>query len=124
MELFSDINVFQPGYSELLLDKKYHGYAGLRDYSFAKYINGEIVLRAGEFPYDKSDAEPMLRRSRNTGFLNRKDISIFYTKTEIQHVSDQQAMMLTAKDTIISFAYLFVFLLLFINYIASDIPKA
>ncbi len=29
IELYSDINVFQPGYSELLLDKKYHGYAGI-----------------------------------------------------------------------------------------------
>ena len=45
IELYSDVNVFQPGYSELLLDKKYHGYAGLKDYSFAKYINGEMVLR-------------------------------------------------------------------------------
>jgi len=30
IELYSDVNVFQPGYSELLLDKKYHEYAGLR----------------------------------------------------------------------------------------------
>ena len=44
IELYSDVNVFQPGYSELLLDKKYHGYSGLKDYSFAKYINGEMVL--------------------------------------------------------------------------------
>ena len=51
IELYSDVNIFQPGYSELLLDKKYHGYAGLKDYSFAKYINGEMVLRTGEFPY-------------------------------------------------------------------------
>ena len=57
IELYSDINVFQPGYSALLLDKKYHGYAGLKDYSFAKYINGEMVLRTGEFPFDKTDAE-------------------------------------------------------------------
>ena len=57
IELYSDVNIFQPGYSELLLDKKYHKYAGLKDYSFSKYINGEIVLRSGEFPYDKTDAE-------------------------------------------------------------------
>ncbi len=40
IDLYSDIKVFQPGYSELLLDKKYQSYARLRDYSFAKYING------------------------------------------------------------------------------------
>ena len=49
--------IFQPGYSELLLDKKFHGYSGLKDYSFAKYINGEIVLKYGEFPYNKTDDE-------------------------------------------------------------------
>src|SRR5664280_3882659 len=45
------------GYSELLLDNRYHKYAGLKDYSFAKYINGENVLRTEGFPYDKTDAE-------------------------------------------------------------------
>ncbi len=34
IDLFSDINIFQIGYSELLLDKKYHSYARLKDYSF------------------------------------------------------------------------------------------
>ena len=63
IELYSDVNVFQPGYSELLLDKKYHGYAGLKDYSFAKYINGEIVLRTGDFPYNKTDADYVDKKS-------------------------------------------------------------
>src|SRR5664280_3870193 len=44
IELYSDVNVLTPGYSELLLDNRYHKYAGLKDYSFAKYINGENVL--------------------------------------------------------------------------------
>ena len=57
IELYSDVDAFQPGYSELLLDKKYQGYSKLKDYSFAKYINGNMVLRTGEFPYDKTDAE-------------------------------------------------------------------
>ncbi len=57
LDLYNDINVFQPGYSELLLDKKYYSYARLRDYSFAKYINGEIALRTGDFPYNRTDAE-------------------------------------------------------------------
>ena len=71
IELYSDVNVFQPGYSELLLDKKYHGYAGLKDYSFAKYINGEIVLRTGDFPFDKTDAEYIDKAFRLQDFQNR-----------------------------------------------------
>src|SRR5450759_1029724 len=57
IELYSDVNDFQPGYSELLLDKKYHEYARLKNYSFAKYINGKIVLSTGDFPFDQTDAE-------------------------------------------------------------------
>ena len=38
IELYSDVDAFQAGYSELLLDKKYQGYVRLKDRSFAKYI--------------------------------------------------------------------------------------
>ena len=113
IELYSDINVFQPGYSELLLDEKYHGYAGLKDYSFAKYINGEMVLRTGEFPYDKTDAEYVEKIS---------DYRIFSTGG-FQHVlyKNGNATILITRpditfgDKIISFAYLFAFILLFSN---------
>ena len=83
IELYSDVNVFQPGYSELLLDKKYHGYAGLKDYSFAKYINGEMVLRTGEFPLIKLMLN-MLIRLQITGSSGQMDLSMFCIKTEMR----------------------------------------
>jgi hypothetical protein len=55
IDLYSDVDAFQAGYSELLLDRKYQGYGRLKDYSFAKYINGNLVLRTGDFPFDKTD---------------------------------------------------------------------
>jgi signal transduction histidine kinase len=113
IELYSDINVFQPGYSALLLDKKYHGYSRLKDYSFAKYINGEIVLRTGEFPYDKTDAEYVDKLS---------DYRIFRTEgfKHVLYKNGNATVMisrpdLTAGDMIISFAYLFAFILFISN---------
>ena len=110
IELYSDVNGFQPGYSELLLDKKYHRYAGLKDYSFVKYINGEMVLRTGEFPFDKTDAEYVDKFS---------DYRIFKTEgfRHVLYKNGNATVMitrsdLTAGDIIISFAYLFAFILL------------
>jgi signal transduction histidine kinase len=115
IELYSDVNVFQPGYSELLLDKKYHKYAGVKDYSFAKYINGEIVLRTGDFPYDKTDAEYVdkltdYRISGSGGFRH-----VIYKSGSATVIISRPA--LRPGDLIISFAYLFAFILVFSNII-------
>jgi len=113
IELYSDINVFQPGYSELLLDKQYHGYAGLKDYSFAKYINGQIVLRTGEFPYDKSDAEYVDKVTDYRIFSSMGFKHLIYKNGNSTVMISRPD--LTIGDIIISFAYLFAFILLFSN---------
>jgi signal transduction histidine kinase len=113
IDLYSDVNMFQPGYSELLLDKKYHGYAGLKDYSFAKYINGDIVLRTGEFPYSNTDAE----------YIDEKEEYRIFVDDDYKHVlyKSGNSTVLISKpllnfgDIIVSFAYLFAFILLFLN---------
>lgn len=121
IELYNDVNVFQPGYSELLLDKRYHGYSGLKDYSFAKYINGDIVLRSGDFPFDKTDA----------GYLDKvRDFRIF-RQDGFKHVLYRNGNstviisrpVLSAGDIIISFAYLFAFILLFSNLIVIFVRR-
>jgi two-component system nitrogen regulation sensor histidine kinase NtrY len=113
IELYSDINVFQPGYSELLLDKKYHGYAGLKDYAFAKYINGKIVLRNGDFPYDETDAayveeSPDYKFFKSEGFNH-----ILYRNGNATVLISRPGI--TSGDIIISFAYLFAAILLFFS---------
>ena len=113
LEFYSDVNVFQPGYSELLLDKKYHGYARLKDYSFAKYINGKIVLRNGEFPYDETDAEYVEECSDYKFFKSEGFKHILYKNGNATVLISRPE--LTAEDMIISFAYLFAFILLFFN---------
>jgi signal transduction histidine kinase len=121
INLYSNVNIFQPGYSELLLDKKYHGYSGLKDYSFAKYINGEMVLRTGDFPFDKTDTEYIDKDS---------DYRIFRTEgfKHVLYKNGNATVMISRPDLtpgniIISFAYLFVFILLFSNLIILFIRR-
>ena len=115
IELYSDVNVFQPGYSELLLDKKYHEYAGLRDYSFAKYINGKLVLITGEFPFDKTDAEYIDKFSDYRIFKTERFKHVLYKNGNATVILTRPDV--TPGDIIISFAYLFVFILFFSNMI-------
>jgi signal transduction histidine kinase len=121
IELYSDVNVFQPGYSELLLDMKYHGYGGLKNYSFAKYINGEMVLRTGEFPFDKTDAEYVDKFSDYRIFRTDGFKHVLYKNGNATVIITRHA--LTAGDIIISFAYLFAFILFFSNMIVLMIRR-
>ena len=115
IELYSDVNVFQPGYSELLLDKKYHKYAGIKDYSFAKYINGEIALRTGDFPYNKTDAEYIDKLSDYRIYSSEGFRHVLYKNGSATVILSRPE--LTAGDIIISFAYLFAFILIFSNLV-------
>jgi two-component system nitrogen regulation sensor histidine kinase NtrY len=113
IELYSDVNVFQVGYSELLLDKKYLGYAKLKDYSFAKYINGKIVLRNGDFPYDETDGAYVEESPDYKFFKSERFKHILYRNGNATVLISRP--LLTAEDMIISFAYLFAFILLFFS---------
>jgi two-component system, NtrC family, nitrogen regulation sensor histidine kinase NtrY len=121
IELYSDVNVLTPGYSELLLDKRYHKYAGLKDYQFAKYINGEIVLRTEGFPYDKTDAEYIGKFSDYRIFRTGGFKHVLYKNGNTTVVISRP--VLTIGDIVISFAYLFAFILLFSNMIIMMIKS-
>jgi len=121
IELYSDVNIFQSGYSELLVDKKYHGYAGLKEYSFAKYINGEMVLRTGEFPFDKTDAEYVDKFSDYRIFRTEGYNHVLYKNGNTTVIISRQ--VLTPGDILISFAYLFAFILFFSNMIVLIIRR-
>jgi len=121
IELYSDVNDFQPGYSELLLDKKYHGYAGLKDYSFAKYINGEMVLSTVDFPFNKSDADYVDKNSDYRIFRTEGFKHVLYKNGNATVIISRPDM--TSGDIIISFAYLFAFILFFSNMIILMIRR-
>ncbi len=115
IDLYSDINVFQPGYSELLFDKKYHSYTRLKNYSFAKYINGELVLRTGDFSYSKTDAAYIENISDYRVFNAEKYRHVLYRTGNVTVIISRPAI--SARDMIVSFAYLFIFILICSNII-------
>lgn len=111
IDLYSDIDVFQPGYPELLIDRKYHGYTRLKDYSFAKYVNGVMVLGTGDFPYDKTDAGYIGNSTEYRLFRSQGYSHVLYRNGNITTVISRSTV--TAGDVVISFAYLFIFIFLF-----------
>lgn len=113
IELYSDVDAFQAGYSELLLDKQYHGYVRLKNYSFAKYINGNLVLQTGDFPYDKTDAQYVDKVYDYRLFDKEGYSHVLYKNGNITVLISEER--LSALDLIISFAYIFAFLLLISN---------
>lgn len=121
IDLYNDINVFQQGYSELLLDKKYHSYARLKDYSFAKYINGDIIISTGDYSYTKTDAEYLDKNTDYRSFRTDKYQHVLYKNRNVTVIISRPA--LTFLDLIISFAYLFAFIILFSSLILAFIRK-
>ena len=113
VELYSNVSIFQPGYSELLLDRKFRGYSGLKDYSFAKYINGEIVLNFGDFAYDQVDDSYVDKDSEYRIFNSGGFKHIAFRNGNATVVISRPQIAI--RDLIISFAYLFVFIFIFIN---------
>lgn len=113
IELYSNVNVFQPGYSELLLDRKFRGYSGLRDYSFVKYLNGEVVFTSGEFPYDKSDVDYIDKNSDYRIFNGGGFKHILYRNGNATVILSKPRV--NTGNILITFAYLFAFTFLFTN---------
>ncbi|MCJ7446907.1 MAG: HAMP domain-containing histidine kinase [Bacteroidales bacterium] len=121
IELYSDVNKLQPGYTELLLDKKFRVYSGLKDYSFAKYINGEIVLKSGEFPYNKTDVDYVDKNSEYRIFNLEGFKHILFKNSNVTVVLSKPE--LSIGDVIISFTYLFAFIFLFTNLVLLIIRR-
>ncbi|MCU0456192.1 MAG: HAMP domain-containing protein, partial [Bacteroidales bacterium] len=113
IELYSNVNVFQPGYSELLLDRKFRGYSGLKDYCFVKYINGEVVFTSGEFPYDKSDVDYIDKNSDYRIFNGGGFKHILYRNGNATVILSKPRI--NTGNILITFAYLFAFTFLFTN---------
>ncbi|MFN8240355.1 MAG: HAMP domain-containing sensor histidine kinase [Bacteroidales bacterium] len=115
LELYSNVDAVQAGYSELLLDKKYQGYEKLGNYSFAKYINGFLVFKNGEFPYNKTDDE-YVEKMNDYRVFNRESFKhVLYKNGNITVIISEPR--LSNVEVLISFAYLFALTLLVSNLI-------
>jgi signal transduction histidine kinase len=121
IDFYSDINVFQPGYSEILLDSKYHPYAKLKNSSFAKYINGDIVLSTGDYAYNKTDASYIDKATDYHIFRADNYKHVLYRNGNVTVIISNQVV--SFKDIAVSFAYLFIFVLICSNLILFIVSR-
>jgi two-component system nitrogen regulation sensor histidine kinase NtrY len=110
IELVSHIESYLEGYPELLLNAPHQRSPRLRNISFAKYYDSTLVLRSGDYPYDnlivpeKSDAD--YRFVNVNGYKH-----LYYSLGDMTLVITSKSVK--TLDRIITFAYLFVVILLF-----------
>lgn len=110
IELISHIETYQAGYPELLLNASHQRFPRLRDISYAKYSDSTLVLRSGDYPYDShiipqpTDGDYRFLRENSFKHLlyNTGDKTLIVTARDV-----------TTLDKIITFAYLFITILLF-----------
>jgi two-component system, NtrC family, nitrogen regulation sensor histidine kinase NtrY len=110
IELISHIETYLEGYPELLLNEPHQRFPRLRNISYAKYSDSTLVLRSGDFPFDNvivpdhSGSEYRLTKVNGHRQLN-------YAHGDMTLVITSKAV--TFLDWIITFAYLFITILLF-----------
>lgn len=112
IELVSHIDTYLAGYPELLLDGSHQRFPRLKNISYAKYIDGLLVLRSGDYPYDTEIPESR-DDSTEFRFVNQGHYRhLFYNR-------DRMTLALTAdrvtvSDRIITFGYLFIAVLIYL----------
>jgi signal transduction histidine kinase len=108
IELLSFVNAFREGYPELLIDQKYMRVMGPREYAFAKYIDGNLVLNTGDFPYWTNDRE-MAEGDDGYLFFERDGYShALYRNDNITVILSRPVIPFINR--VVSFAWLFIFL--------------
>jgi hypothetical protein len=85
----------------------------LKEYSFAKYINGEIVLSTGDFAYDKNDAGYIDKVADYRLFRAESFRHVLYRNGNVTVMISKPAI--SAQDVVISYAYLIAFIIIFAN---------
>jgi two-component system, NtrC family, nitrogen regulation sensor histidine kinase NtrY len=110
IELTNQIETYQAGYPELLIDKARQRFPKLKGVSYAKYSENNLLLQSGDcqyenklFPVNFKDSEyQFVDRDKYHHLLyNRGDMTVVISKLGI-----------TAFDKTISFAYLFIITLI------------
>jgi len=109
------------GFPKLLIDKTSLTKSEYNNYSYAKYKNGILTVKSGNYSYDLTDRD----------FINNEKKKKFIEKNGYKHLiyKDKKGQMIVLSkekeatfDLIISFAYFFVFfnILVFISIILID----
>jgi len=111
IEVVSHIEAYLAGYPELLLDGSHQRFPRLKDISYAKYADGELVLRSGDYPFDNLLA-PDLASGYEYRFTRERDHKhLYYNRGEMTLALSTEVV--TVMDRVITFAYLFIIILIY-----------
>ncbi|MFN8258195.1 MAG: ATP-binding protein [Bacteroidales bacterium] len=123
IKLDSKLFTQEVGYPDLLIDGKINNKSTWSDYSYAKYQNGQLITKSGNFPYDLSD-KMFNTSSTEYYYLNIGDYHHTINK------SDKNLVVLSRTrvksfDLVIAFSYIFVFfnILLIITLLINNTPQ-
>jgi signal transduction histidine kinase len=100
------------GYPELLIDEKVRTFKGLENYSYARFKEGKLIFKYGDYPY-RTNIEAYLQDTSQVFFMHNDYDHYFYRADASQHVmiSKGKAGFL---DVIAPLSYLLIFFTLFI----------
>ncbi|MBE0675822.1 MAG: HAMP domain-containing histidine kinase [Bacteroidales bacterium] len=116
IELFSYINAFREGYPELLADERYMPPRKLVDYSFAKYINGVLVLNTGDYSYPMKDIDLSGEEEEYHALTLEGYDHFIYRQGKVTVVQSRKSVPFISR--IVSFAYIFLFVVVISSFLA------
>lgn len=111
IELVSHIEAYLAGYPELLLDGSHQRFPRLKDISYAKYADGELVLRSGDYPFDNLLAPELSSADEYLFTRTNGHKHLYYKRGEMTLALATEDVKLI--DRIITFAYLFIIILIY-----------
>jgi len=109
IELETRQNIDLPGYPAILLDENIKRNVYSQDYSYAKYKNGILISKYGDFSYSYHEnyfnvlENKNIYFFRNNGFLHL----VYKSKNDVTIVISKP--ILNVFDVILSFSYVFIF---------------
>ncbi len=111
IELVSHIEAYLAGYPELLLDGSHQRYPRLKDISYAKYADSVLVLRSGDYPFDNLLAPGLALGDEYCFVRSHGQKHLYYNRGEMTLALSTRDV--TVLDRIITFAYLFIIILIY-----------
>ncbi len=100
------------GYPELLIDEELKTFSGLENYSYARYKNGNLVFKYGDYPYS-TRVDTYLREDGETFFSHNDNTHLISTTGDGDYLilSRSEGGLL---EVVAPFSYLLLFFTLFI----------
>ena len=123
IELQSKLISEELGYPELLLDNRFNLRGKLREYSYARYLNHQLIAQYGPYAYNLSSS--VFDESRDTYGINysdNQDHLLFRPSSDTLIVLSSPSV--TVLDLLISFSYNFLvyFLILTLTMALVNLP--